>query len=230
MFRKTKCLHIQDVYRKVSHKEKEWEERKRESKYERIDKFAYVQLYYCFNLYSNRKQRNGLTLYWGSVLERNGMSSMTASGELLYKKSRCSSVSGEKCPWTGMLKPNLKKAHRCRPARRKHARKKSCTRCRINLMRGAVCRSSMFGTCPNIWCFLRYSTRNQTEKVHPSASPHSILLLRNSFIAFIFFTPFTSSAGKGERHPMMGNGSFMFYRWKRHLNRPDSGGSGWVLS
>lgn len=60
MFRKTKCLHIQDVYRKVSHKEKEWEEKKRENKYKRIDKFAYIQLYYCFNLYSNRKQRNGL--------------------------------------------------------------------------------------------------------------------------------------------------------------------------
>lgn len=37
MFRKTKCLHIQDVYRKVSHKEKEWEEKKRENKYKRID-------------------------------------------------------------------------------------------------------------------------------------------------------------------------------------------------
>lgn len=33
---------------------------KRENKYKRIDKFAYIQLYYCFNLYSNRKQRNGL--------------------------------------------------------------------------------------------------------------------------------------------------------------------------
>lgn len=78
-------------------------------------------------------QQRILTLCWGSVLEMNGMSNMTASGELLCKKSRCSSVSGEKCPWTGMLKPNLKKAHlaalRCRLARRKHARKKSCTRC-----------------------------------------------------------------------------------------------------